>query len=172
LREGAPRGRRSRPKREEGGGASLLKNWSGRMDSVGRTARSLARVGVRSLRSNPRRRTRGGSLAGRCSLRMLASSAHSRGSATPHPALRIHPLFEGYHGRGDWIRTSDPLLPKQMRYQAAPRPDGVKDTGGGAWVQEPGAQCRRRVAPSWTHFDVSRTIRASLRTPAHSRPRP
>ena len=22
-------------------------------------------------------------------------------------------------GRGDWIRTSDPLLPKQMRYQAA-----------------------------------------------------
>jgi hypothetical protein len=27
-------------------------------------------------------------------------------------------------GRDDWIRTSDPLLPKQMRYQAAPRPDG------------------------------------------------
>ena len=26
-------------------------------------------------------------------------------------------------GRGDWIRTSDPLLPKQMRYQAALRPD-------------------------------------------------
>jgi hypothetical protein len=26
-------------------------------------------------------------------------------------------------GRDDWIRTSDPLLPKQMRYQAAPRPD-------------------------------------------------
>ena len=23
------------------------------------------------------------------------------------------------NGRGDWIRTSDPLLPKQMRYQAA-----------------------------------------------------
>ena len=28
-------------------------------------------------------------------------------------------------GRDDWIRTSDPLLPKQMRYQAAPRPDGT-----------------------------------------------
>ena len=28
----------------------------------------------------------------------------------------------GYSGRGDWIRTSDPLLPKQMRYQAALRP--------------------------------------------------
>src|SRR5512132_2431176 len=25
-------------------------------------------------------------------------------------------------GRGDWIRTSDPLLPKQMRYQTAPLP--------------------------------------------------
>ena len=31
-------------------------------------------------------------------------------------------------GRGDWIRTSDPLLPKQMRYQAALRPDCVDDT--------------------------------------------
>ena len=26
-------------------------------------------------------------------------------------------------GRGDWIRTSDPLLPKQVRYQAAPLPE-------------------------------------------------
>ena len=25
-------------------------------------------------------------------------------------------------GRGERIRTSDPLLPKQVRYQAAPRP--------------------------------------------------
>ena len=25
-------------------------------------------------------------------------------------------------GRGDWIRTSDPLLPKQVRYQASLRP--------------------------------------------------
>jgi carboxypeptidase Q len=28
-----------------------------------------------------------------------------------------------WHGRGDRIRTCDPLLPKQMRYQAAPLPD-------------------------------------------------
>ena len=27
------------------------------------------------------------------------------------------------NGRGDRIRTCDPLLPKQMRYQAAPLPD-------------------------------------------------
>ncbi len=26
-------------------------------------------------------------------------------------------------GRGDWIRTNDPLHPMQVRYQAAPRPD-------------------------------------------------
>ena len=26
-------------------------------------------------------------------------------------------------GRGDWIRTSDPLHPMQVRYRAAPRPE-------------------------------------------------
>ncbi len=29
-------------------------------------------------------------------------------------------------GRGEKIRTSDPLYPKQVRYQAAPRPDRVR----------------------------------------------
>jgi hypothetical protein len=28
-------------------------------------------------------------------------------------------------GRGDWIRTSDPLRPRQVRYQAALRPDSL-----------------------------------------------
>ena len=32
----------------------------------------------------------------------------------------LNPLF--CNGRGDRIRTYDPLLPKQLRYQAAPRP--------------------------------------------------
>jgi hypothetical protein len=31
------------------------------------------------------------------------------------------------HGRGDWIRTSDLLHPKQPRYQAALRPVTVGD---------------------------------------------
>src|SRR5690606_12008353 len=35
--------------------------------------------------------------------------------------------FGGEIGRGDWIRTSDLLLPKQTRYQAALRPDRGKD---------------------------------------------
>ena len=30
------------------------------------------------------------------------------------------------NGRGDWIRTSDPLRPRQVRYQAALRPDSIK----------------------------------------------
>ncbi len=29
------------------------------------------------------------------------------------------------NGRGSRIRTYDPLLPKQMRYQTAPCPDGL-----------------------------------------------
>ena len=37
---------------------------------------------------------------------------------------KAHPYWTGlFIGRGDRIRTYDPLLPKQMRYQAAPRPD-------------------------------------------------
>ena len=28
-----------------------------------------------------------------------------------------------WNGRGEWIRTTDPLHPMQVRYQAAPRPD-------------------------------------------------
>ena len=32
---------------------------------------------------------------------------------------------ESKNGRDDWIRTSDPLTPSQVRYQAAPHPDIV-----------------------------------------------
>jgi len=37
-------------------------------------------------------------------------------------AARLPQIVEE-SGRGDWIRTSDPLLPKQVRYQATLRPD-------------------------------------------------
>ena len=33
------------------------------------------------------------------------------------------------NGRGEMIRTSDPLVPNQMRYQAALRPEVRNDTG-------------------------------------------
>ena len=32
-------------------------------------------------------------------------------------------IVQSKNGRGDRIRTCDPLLPKQMRYQTAPLPD-------------------------------------------------
>ena len=46
-------------------------------------------------------------------------------------------------GRDDWIRTSDPLLPKQMRYQAAPRPDGKNN---GLKYKRNAANRQRRTA--------------------------
>ena len=46
-------------------------------------------------------------------------------SAWKAEVLPLNHTREG--GRGDWIRTSDPLLPKQMRYQDAPQTDGADD---------------------------------------------
>jgi hypothetical protein len=48
-------------------------------------------------------------LEGRCSIQL----SYGRGSAEQI-------------GRGSRIRTCDPLLPKQMRYQTAPCPDGTR----------------------------------------------
>ena len=45
-------------------------------------------------------------------------------------------------GRGDWIRTSDPLLPKQMRYQAALRPEHGQIT----WTAEQRQLCLQIVS--------------------------
>ena len=53
------------------------------------------------------------------------------GNRTPDPQLRRLLLYPTelravvQNGRGDMIRTCDPLLPKQMRYQTALRPDMV-----------------------------------------------
>ena len=55
-------------------------------------------------------------------------------------------------GRGDWIRTSDPLRPRQVRYQAALRPDPktsilshpVGLTGRG-WVGQRRRRTQRRL---------------------------
>ena len=49
-------------------------------------------------------------------------------------------------GRGGRIRTCDPLLPKQMRYQAALRPDGsgAGDTRFDAGQQAEPATAQRR----------------------------
>gem|GEM_PF-3278334 len=41
----------------------------------------------------------------------------------PAEASFLYPPGMGINGRGDKIRTCDPLYPKQVRYQAAPLPD-------------------------------------------------
>ena len=51
---------------------------------------------------------------------------HSRPREPRKESERCHPSDGISHlksGRGDWIRTSDPLRPRQVRYQAALRPD-------------------------------------------------
>jgi hypothetical protein len=50
----------------------------------------------------------------------FTSSATNRNSCGEYPA--IHEKF-GENGRGSKIRTCDPLVPNQMRYQAALYPD-------------------------------------------------
>ena len=65
-------------------------------------------------------------------------------------------------GRGGEIRTHDPLYPKQVRYQTAPRPDtaaslgnwiekekGFSHTAGGFFVSGQYRMAQNRI---WTHF--------------------
>jgi hypothetical protein len=58
-----------------------------------------------------------------------------------------HPTPQNSHsesGRGDWIRTSDPLRPRQVRYQAALRPDAaIIPHGSTFWGNAPQAPYRR-----------------------------
>src|SRR5437773_512818 len=54
----------------------------------------------------------------------------SSGGWCSNPAELQARSLKPRHGRGEWIRTTDPLLPKQMRYQAALRPvEGLR-----AWI--------------------------------------
>ena len=79
-------------------------------------------------------------------------------SSYPNPATRSNRLIgKRLDGRGGGIRTPDPLLPKQMRYQAALRPDselilarrgraGVNDClceEGKGWANEWLCHCAR-----------------------------
>ena len=47
----------------------------------------------------------------------------SIGELAPHCAIQRNQHFYIEIGRGEKIRTSDPLHPMQVRYQAALRPD-------------------------------------------------
>src|SRR5205809_4076751 len=53
-------------------------------------------------------------------------------------------------GRGEWIRTTDPLLPKQMRYQAALRPERAHSITSGpviGVIDGAGVRCSVMRAP-------------------------
>ena len=64
-------------------------------------------------------------LPGTASIQALARREivefHSNGRRCGHSGAGVRQLTE--NGRGGGIRTPDPLLPKQMRYQTALRPD-------------------------------------------------
>ena len=49
---------------------------------------------------------------------VVCEDAHRRGTETLPLGTPVWKI-----GRDDWIRTSDPLTPSQVRYQAAPHPD-------------------------------------------------
>jgi hypothetical protein len=54
-------------------------------------------------------------------VRSLRPAGRPRGVVAIVPGFNSHSIR--FFGRGDWIRTSDPLRPRQVRYQAALRPD-------------------------------------------------
>ena len=54
--------------------------------------------------------------------------SHEATEAVLSEWLAIRNSHQAKDGRGDRIRTCDPLLPKQMRYQPAPLPD-ASDAG-------------------------------------------
>ena len=67
-------------------------------------------------------------------MRLLAKAVNKKGS--PHKPMSLEGAFlREVLGRGDWIRTSDPLLPKQMRYQTALLPDCAAGLAAKAQVQ-------------------------------------
>ena len=55
--------------------------------------------------------------------RMATGATRPSAGAKKKAPHTVWSLFLNINGRGGGIRTRDPLLPKQMRYQAALRPD-------------------------------------------------
>ncbi len=53
---------------------------------------------------------------------MIKYLARLKRHSSPEAAVVLFTTFQ-LNGRGGEIRTPDPLFPKQMRYQAALRPD-------------------------------------------------
>src|SRR5262245_45931522 len=69
-------------------------------------------------------------------------------------------------GRGDWIRTSDPLRPRQVRYQAALRPDPADPQS----YREPLNSTRSRTSRSKTVQNSPETPTDTPRIPRSHQP--
>ncbi len=128
----------------------LRRFWSGRRESAYPLARTRIRCGplsrpLRAALANARRvRTaphpERGSLPGPfmrgarhregAGLRNILERATGIEPASSAWKAGVLPLnYARKYGRDDRIRTCDILLPKQARYQTAPRPEGVEQLG-------------------------------------------
>src|SRR5688500_19403825 len=110
-------------------------------------------------------------LEGRCSIQLSYGRVASGRFPRPMSTARARRMPAGKVdcGRGSRIRTCDPLLPKQMRYQTAPCPDGTRMLS----TLGPGRYKKPRVPPKVTDFVFSngRGCSGILRGPARGRPR-
>ena len=117
---------RVRPDKAGGRSAPPGLVWSGRKDSNLGSLGSPRGAGLRAA-VRLRRHASGPPTGGPPARPTRAPSPDRRFESSgesdqPTPEGAPHP--PALSGRGERIRTFDPLLPKQMRYQAAPRPDG------------------------------------------------
>ena len=151
--------------------------WSGRRDSnprhtawkaVALPAELLPRDAPRTIRTARGRRVSSATLPAR----MLVPPKRCLGGAVAPPRT---------HGRGGVIRTRDPLLPKQVRYQAALRPAVREYSASLSWRtvpcvrRSPGDRAarrpRRRSATAGTSARRSPPPPAPRGTPSRRRPR-
>src|SRR5262245_3195590 len=71
----------------------------------------------------------------------------ARAATNRKPSLRVRRERSERIGWSDWIRTSDPLRPRQVRYQAALRPDPNADATALTGVFGESPSSRGRGAP-------------------------
>jgi hypothetical protein len=93
-------------------------------------------------------------LEGRCSIQLSYGRVATAGFSPRggHRRKGEPENASGGIGRGSRIRTCDPLLPKQMRYQTAPCPDGTRMVS--AW-----RAAARESADGWSNLLIGRKIR-------------
>ncbi len=68
---------------------------------------------------------RGRAGRGRCDIDCCQGPETLKRASRPSSTCDLYVTVRLEIGRGDWIRTSDPLLPKQVRYRATLRPDRI-----------------------------------------------